>query len=64
MLMRHTHDTTFSEKIPDFYRILEESEQFFIKLFTTSLTAGVRNQDQSSQVRQTSITHMLPFDWL
>jgi hypothetical protein len=28
MLMRHTHDTTFSEKILDFYKILEESEQF------------------------------------
>ena len=28
--MRHTHDTTFSEKILDFYKILEESEQFFI----------------------------------
>jgi hypothetical protein len=26
-LMRHTHDTTFSEKILDFYKILEESEQ-------------------------------------
>ena len=30
MLMRNTHDTTFSEKNPDFYKILEESEQFFI----------------------------------
>ena len=30
ILMRHTHDTTFSEKILDFYKILEESEQFFI----------------------------------
>jgi hypothetical protein len=29
ILMRHTHDTTFSEKILDFYKILEESEQFF-----------------------------------
>jgi hypothetical protein len=28
--MWHTHDTTFSEKILDFYQILEESEQFFI----------------------------------
>jgi hypothetical protein len=28
--MRHTHDTTFSGKILDFYQILEESEQFFI----------------------------------
>jgi hypothetical protein len=28
--MRHTHDTTFSEKILDFYKIFEESEQFFI----------------------------------
>jgi hypothetical protein len=28
ILMRHTHDTTFSEKILDFYQILEESEQF------------------------------------
>jgi hypothetical protein len=26
----HTHDTTFSDKILDFYKILEESEQFFI----------------------------------
>ena len=31
--MRHTHDTTFSEKILDFYKILEESEQFFIFIF-------------------------------
>ena len=63
ILMRHTHDTTFSEKNLDFYKILEESEQFFIFIFfTTSLTAGVRDQDQSSQVRQTSITHLLPFD--
>ena len=30
ILMRHTHGTTFSEKILDFYKILEESEQFFI----------------------------------
>jgi hypothetical protein len=30
ILMRHTHDTTFSEKILDFYKILEESEHFFI----------------------------------
>jgi hypothetical protein len=30
ILMRHTHDTTFSEKILDFYKILKESEQFFI----------------------------------
>jgi hypothetical protein len=30
ILMRHTHDTTFSEKILDFYKILEESEQVFI----------------------------------
>jgi hypothetical protein len=30
ILMRHTHDTTFSEKILDFSKILEESEQFFI----------------------------------
>jgi hypothetical protein len=30
ILMRHTHDTTFSEKILDFYKNLEESEQFFI----------------------------------
>jgi hypothetical protein len=44
MLMRHTHDTTFSENILDFYKILEESEQFFIT-----------DNDQSSQVRQTSI---------
>ena len=33
MLMRHTHDTTFSEKILEFYKILEESEQFFILFF-------------------------------
>jgi hypothetical protein len=32
-LKRHTHDTTFSEKILDFYQILEESEQFFILFF-------------------------------
>ena len=31
--MRHTHDTTFSEQILDFYKILEESEQFFILFF-------------------------------
>jgi hypothetical protein len=30
MLMRHTHDTTFSENILDSYKILEESEQSFI----------------------------------
>ena len=30
ILMRHTHDTTFSETIFDFYKMLEESEQFFI----------------------------------
>jgi hypothetical protein len=28
--MRHTHDTTFSENILEFYKILEESEQSFI----------------------------------
>ena len=28
--MQHTHATTFSEKILDFYKMLEESEQFFI----------------------------------
>jgi hypothetical protein len=28
-----THDTTFSEKILDFYKILEESNQFFILFF-------------------------------
>ena len=28
--MLQTHDTTFSEKIIDFYKILEESEQFLI----------------------------------
>ena len=33
MLMRHTHDPTFSENILDFYKILEESEQFFILFF-------------------------------
>jgi hypothetical protein len=31
--MLQTHDTTFSEKIIDFYNILEESEQFFILFF-------------------------------
>jgi hypothetical protein len=31
--MRHTHDTTFSENIFDFYKILEESKQFFIFIF-------------------------------
>jgi hypothetical protein len=30
ILMRHTHDTTFSETILAFYKILKESEQFFI----------------------------------
>ena len=29
ILMRHTHDTTFSEKIIDFYKILEESFSFY-----------------------------------
>ena len=33
ILMRHTHDTTFSEKNLDFYKILEESEQFFVFIF-------------------------------
>ena len=33
MLMRHTHDTTFSEKILDFNKILEENEQFLILFF-------------------------------
>ena len=34
ILMRGTHMThTFSEKILDFYKILEESEQFFIFIF-------------------------------
>ena len=28
-----SHDTTFSEKNLDFYKILEESEQFFILFF-------------------------------
>jgi hypothetical protein len=31
--MRHTHDTTFSEKILDFNKILEENEQFLILFF-------------------------------
>jgi hypothetical protein len=31
--MRYTYDTTFSEKNLDFYKILEESEQFFILFF-------------------------------
>jgi hypothetical protein len=31
--MRHTRDTTFSEKILGFYKILEESEQFIIFIF-------------------------------
>ena len=30
ILIRHTHDTTFSEKNLDFYKMLEVSEQFFI----------------------------------
>jgi hypothetical protein len=34
ILMRHTYDTTFSEKIRDFYKIFEESEQFFILFLT------------------------------
>ena len=33
ILMRHTHDTTFSEKILDFYKFVEESEQFFHFIF-------------------------------
>ena len=33
ILMRHTHDTTFSEKILDVYKVLEESEPFFIFIF-------------------------------
>ena len=34
ILMRGTHMThTFTEKILDFYKILEESEQFFIFIF-------------------------------
>ena len=33
ILMRYTYDTTFSEQILDFYKILEESEQFFILFF-------------------------------
>ena len=33
ILMRHTHDTTFSEKILDFNKILEENEQFLILFF-------------------------------
>ena len=33
ILMRHTHDTMFSEKILDFYKFLEESEQFFHFIF-------------------------------
>ena len=31
--MRHTHDTTFSENYFDFYKILEESEEFFHLIF-------------------------------
>ena len=34
MLMRHTHDTTFSEKNLGFNKILEENEQFLILFFT------------------------------
>ena len=33
ILEAKVHDTTFSEKILDFYKILEESEQFFIFIF-------------------------------
>jgi hypothetical protein len=33
ILMRHTNDTTFSEANFDFYKILEESEHFFILFF-------------------------------
>jgi hypothetical protein len=33
ILMQHTHDTMFSEKILDFYKFLEESEQFFHFIF-------------------------------
>jgi hypothetical protein len=35
--MRHTHDTTFSETNLDFYKILEESEQFFILFLLFSI---------------------------
>jgi hypothetical protein len=38
ILMRPTHDTTFSEKILDFYKILQESEQFFILFFDENST--------------------------
>jgi hypothetical protein len=30
ILMRYTYNTSFSEKNLDFYKILEESEHFFI----------------------------------
>ena len=33
ILMRYTYNTSFSEKNLDFYKILEESEQFFILFF-------------------------------
>jgi hypothetical protein len=33
ILMRHTHDTTFSEKILDFYKILEERTVFHFYFF-------------------------------
>jgi hypothetical protein len=47
--MRHTHDTTFSEKNLDFYKILEESKQFFI-LFLKKMT-NVRRFFSISEVR-------------
>ena len=37
--MRHTYDTFFSEKILGFYKILEESEQFFILFFKENGTS-------------------------
>ena len=33
ILMRYTYNTSFSEKNLDFYKILEESEHFFIWFF-------------------------------
>ena len=41
ILMRHTHDTTFSEKNLDFYKILEESEQFFVFIFKLGKSEAV-----------------------
>jgi hypothetical protein len=49
--MRHTHDTTFSEKIVDFYKILEESEQFFIFIWQSDPHVFVHADDIKTHER-------------